>query len=45
MSMIENKATRAIQRMRAAYDRALSDLNMTSRQLVVLRYFNRNPGR
>lgn len=44
MSMIENKATRAIQRMRAAYDRALSDLNMTSRQLVVLRYFNRNPG-
>lgn len=41
---IENTATRAIQRMRAAYDRALSELNMTSRQFVVLRFFAASTG-
>lgn len=44
MNMIEQKTTRALQRMRAAYDQALADLNMTSRQFVVLRYFKANPG-
>lgn len=40
---IENKATRALQRMRAAYDQALAGLNITSRQFVVLRHFAEHP--
>lgn len=42
--MIEQKATEALQRMRAAYDQALADLNMTSRQFVVLRFISAHPG-
>ena len=39
---ITDKITRALQKIRAAHDGALADLNITGRQLVVLRYFADN---